>query len=314
LKAAIFCRFQVQSLLFTITLIPDLYNIGMLIMVAPVSNNPVLINPQIPSVPAPNTATTVNLTSTATVPLAPTATKKTVSAETERYTAVQQSLANAKSAVTTAATANTKIDESLKQVRDIATKLADDTLGTKDREKLQADYQKLREDIIKTQDQATVKNGNQKTNLLRDEKALNTATNTRGGQLEIQSSQSAKALALPEKLTSAADAKALLQGSENQVGSLANAEKTTRDTSVRLKKAEANVDQKLETSSAVAKAVQRLETAKNGGVEVSAEREQQRTQALEKARETSQLLKSQFGGLSQTNNSSGSNSLLSLLR
>ena len=283
-------------------------------MVAPVSNNPVLINPQIPSVPAPNTATTVNLTSTATVPLAPTATKKTVSAETERYTAVQQSLANAKSAVTTAATANTKIDESLKQVRDIATKLADDTLGTKDREKLQADYQKLREDIIKTQDQATVKNGNQKTNLLRDEKALNTATNTRGGQLEIQSSQSAKALALPEKLTSAADAKALLQGSENQVGSLANAEKTTRDTSVRLKKAEANVDQKLETSSAVAKAVQRLETAKNGGVEVSAEREQQRTQALEKARETSQLLKSQFGGLSQTNNSSGSNSLLSLLR
>lgn len=283
-------------------------------MVAPVSNNPVLINPQIPSVPAPNTATTVNLTSTATVPLAPTATKKTVSAETERYTAVQQSLANAKSAVTTAATANTKIDESLKQVRDIATKLADDTLGTKDREKLQADYQKLREDIIKTQDQATVKNGNQKTNLLRDEKALNTATNTRGGQLEIQSSQSAKALALPEKLTSVADAKALLQGSENQVGSLANAEKTTRDTSVRLKKAEANVDQKLETSSAVAKAVQRLETAKNGGVEVSAEREQQRTQALEKARETSQLLKSQFGGLSQTNNSSGSNSLLSLLR
>lgn len=283
-------------------------------MVAPVSNNPVLINPQIPSVPAPNTATTVNLTSTATVPLAPTATKKTVSAETERYTAVQQSLANAKSAVTTAATANTKIDESLKQVRDIATKLADDTLGTKDREKLQADYQKLREDIIKTQDQATVKNGNQKTNLLRDEKALNTATNTRGGQLEIQSSQSAKALALPEKLTSAADAKALLQGSENQVGSLANAEKTTRDTSVRLKKAEANVDQKLETSSAVAKAVQRLETAKNGGVEVSAEREQQRSQALEKARETSQLLKSQFGGLSQTNNSSGSNSLLSLLR
>ncbi|MFN6971871.1 MAG: hypothetical protein ACK4NN_13455 [Rheinheimera sp.] len=283
-------------------------------MVAPVSNNPVLINPQIPSAPAPNTATTVNLTSTATVPLAPTAIKKTVSAETERYTAVQQSLANAKSAVTTAATANTKIDESLKQVRDIATKLADDTLGTKDREKLQADYQKLREDMIKTQDQATVKNGNQKTNLLRDEKALNTATNTRGGQLEIQSSQSAKALALPEKLTSAADAKALLQGSENQVGSLANAEKTTRDTSVRLKKAEANVDQKLETSSAVAKAVQRLEIAKNGGVEVSAEREQQRTQALEKARETSQLLKSQFGGLSQTNNSSGSNSLLSLLR
>ena len=81
-----------------------------------------------------------------------------------------------------------------------------------------------------------------------------------------------------------------------------------------MKKAEANVDQKLETSTAVAKAVQRLETAKNGGAEVSVEREQQRSQALEKARETSQLLKSQLGGLSQTNNVSGSNSLLSLLR
>ena len=76
----------------------------------------------------------------------------------------------------------------------------------------------------------------------------------------------------------------------------------------------ANVDQKLETSTAVAKAVQRLETAKTGGVEVSADREQQRSQALEKARETSQLLKSQLGGLSQNNSPSGSNSLLSLLR
>ncbi len=283
-------------------------------MVAPVSNNPVLSSSQIPSAPVSNTATTVSLNSTATAPTAPAPAKKTVSAETERYTAVQQSLSNAKSAVSTAATANTKIDESLKQVRDIATKLADDSLGTKDREKLQADYQKLREDIIKSQDQATVKTGSQKTNLLRDEKAFNTATNTRGGQLEIQSSQSAKALGLPEKLTKAADAKALLQGNENQAGSLANAEKSTRDTTVRLKKAEANVDQKLETSSAVAKAVQRLENAKNGDVKVSAEREQQRSQALEKARETSQLLKSQLGGLSQTNNPSGSNSLLSLLR
>lgn len=282
-------------------------------MVAPVSSNPVLNNLQIPSVPAANTATTVSLSATTTIPTPPAA-KKNVSAETERYTAVQQSLANAKSAVTTATKANSNIDDSLKQVRDIASKLADDTLATKDREKLQADYQQLREGIIKSQDQATVKNGNQKTNLLRDEKALNTATNTRGGQLEIQSSQSAKALGLPEKLTSSADAKALLQGNENQLGSLANAEKSTRDTTVRLKKAEANVDQKLETSTAVAKAVQRLETAKNGGVEVSADREQQRSQALEKAHETSQLLKSQLGGLSQNNNPSGSNSLLSLLR
>jgi flagellin-like hook-associated protein FlgL len=282
-------------------------------MVAPISSNTVLNNSQIPSVPAANTATTVSLSSTTTAPTPPAA-KKTVSAETERYTAVQQSLANAKSAVTTATKANSNIDESLKKVRDIATQLADDTLATKDRQKLQTDYQQLREGIIKSQDQATVKNGNQKTNLLKDEKSLNTATNTRGGQLEIQSSQSAKALGLPEKLSSAADAKALLQGDEKQPGSLANAEKSTRDTTVRLKKAEANVDQKLETSTAVAKAVQRLETAKNGGAEVSVEREQQRSQALEKARETSQLLKSQLGGLSQTNNVSGSNSLLSLLR
>ena len=281
-------------------------------MVAPVSSNPILNNSQIPSVPATNSATTVSLSASTTLPTPPAA-KKNVSAETERYTAVQQSLANAKSAVTTASKANSNIDESLKKVRDIATQLADDTLATKDRQKLQADYLQLREGIIKSQDQATVKNGNQKTNLLRDEKALNTATNTRGGQLEIQSSQSAKALGLPEKLSSAADAKALLQGNEKQPGSLANAEKSTRDTTVRLKKAEANVDQKLETSTAVAKAVQRLETAKNGGAEVSADREQQRSQALEKARETSQLLKSQLGGLSQTN-VSGSNSLLSLLR
>jgi|GEM_PF-1853065 len=312
-------------------------------MVAPVSTNSVPTNTSSPVSPtsyqapvAPTNLATLGSNSTTAIPTAPTTPKPAVSAETERYTAVQQSLSNAKSAVTSAATANTKIDESLKQVRDIATKLSDDNLASKDREKLQADYQKLREGIIKSQEQASVRTGDQKsltqtagtqkpggqktdvqkTNLLTDDKALTTATNTRGGQLDIQSSKSAKALGLPEKLGTAADAKALLQGNESQAGSLANAEKNTRDTAARLKKVEANVDQKLETSTAVAKAVKRLDAAKNGGVEVSAEREQQRSQALEKARETSQLLKAQFGGLSANNNSNSgaSNPLLALLR
>lgn len=285
-------------------------------MVQSVSNNPVTTPQLVPaSSGQPSTAATlVSLKATPAVATGSSARQTTVSAETERYTAVQQSLANAKSAVTTAATANSKIEDSLAQVREIATKLADDNLASKDREKLQSDYQKLRDGIIQSQEQATVKIGAQKTNLLRDEQAFSTATNTRGGQLEIQSSQSAKALGLPEQISSAAAARNLLQGSDNRSGSLANAEKSTQDTSVRLKKAEASVDLKLETSTAVAKAVQRLETAKNGGTEISAEREQQRTQALEKARETSQLLKSQLGGLSQNNNTNGTNSLLSLLR
>lgn len=296
-------------------------------MVAPVSNNPVANSQVVPtSSQTPVSTATLNSTSSTNTIVTPQpAAKKAVSAETERYTAVQQSLSNAKSAVTSAATANNKIDESLKQVRDIATKLSDENLASKDREKLQADYQKLRDGIVKSQEQATVRSGDQKsggqksteqkTNLLTDSKSLTTSTNTRGGQLDIQSSQSAKALGLPEKLGSAAEAKALLQADDKQAGSLANAEKATRETNARLKKDEANVDQKLETSTAVAKAVKRLDAAKNGGVEVSAEREQQRSQALEKARETSQLLKSQFGGLSpNNNNSSASNPLLALLR
>jgi len=291
-------------------------------MVTPVSNSPASNSPVVPAAyPAPVSTATLNSTNpiSAARPNAlpsspPAAAKKTESAETERYTAVQQNLSNAKSAITSAATANSKIDESLKQVRDIATKLADDNLASKNREKLQADYQKLRDGIVKSQEQATVKSGEQKTNLLTDSKALKTSTNTRGGQLDIQSSQSAKALGLPEKLGSAAEAKALLQADDKQAGSLANAEKTTRETNARLKKVEANVDQKLETSTAVAKAVKRLDTAKNGGTEVSAEREQMRTQALEKARETSQLLKSQLGGLSPNTNSGASNPLLALLR
>lgn len=288
-------------------------------MVAPVSNNAVILaSLQTPASPASSTSST-NFGSTTTIPAGPAQPKKTVSAETERYTAVQQSLSNAKSAISAADTANKQIDETLQQVRDIATKLSDDNLASKDREKLQADYQTLRDGIIKSQDQATVKTGDkksadQKANLLTDDKALTTATNTRGGQLDIQSSQSAKALGLPEKLGSASDAKALLQGNESQAGSLANAEKNTRDTASRLKKAEANVDQKLETSSAVTKAVRRLDAAKNGGIEVSAEREQLRTQALEKARETSQLLKSQLSGISPNSNSGASNPLLGLLR
>jgi len=294
-------------------------------MATPVSSSSLSTN----AIPNPLTLPTASLSPSpaitkTTTTSAPEKSGTALSAETERYTAVQQSLANAKSAVSAASTANSKIDDSLKQVREIATKLSDDNLATKDREKLQADYQKLRDGIINSQQQAAVKTTEQKpadpkastpkTNLLTDDKNLSTATNTRGGQLEIQSAQSAKALGLPEKIGSSADARALLQADANQPGSLANAEKNTRDTSARLKKANADLDQKLEVSSAVAKAVKRLDVAKNGGIEVSAEREEQRSQALERARETSQLLKQQFGGLSQTANSAPGNPLLALLR
>ena len=109
-------------------------------------------------------------------------------------------------------------------------KLADEKVTGKDREKLQADYTKARDSIIASQDKASVKSGTgnaaSKTNLLTDGKNQTVSTNTRGGELEVASSKSAKALGLPEKIGSAAEAKALLSGDDKKVGSLANAEKT----------------------------------------------------------------------------------------
>ncbi|WP_031569433.1 hypothetical protein [Rheinheimera texasensis] len=244
-------------------------------------------------------------------------TKTTRSTDAERYTAVQQSLANSKTAIGAASTANKEIDGQLKQVREIATKLADDKITGKDREKLQADYTKARDSIIASQDKATVKSGSgnntSKTNLLTDSKNQTVSTNTRGGELEVASSKSAKALGLPEKIGSAAEAKALLSGDDKKAGSLANAEKATQDTTARLKKADADVSKRLETASLAAKAAQRLESAKSGNSRtLSADEEEKRSQALEQAKQAREQIKSQFGGLSQNSGNKNVNSLSAL--
>jgi flagellin len=243
--------------------------------------------------------------------------KSTRSTEAERYTAVQQNLANSKTAVSAATTANKEIDGQLKQVRDIATKLADEKITGKDREKLQADYTKARDSIIASQDKATVKSGTgnnaTKTNLLTDAKNQTVSTNTRGGELEVASSKSAKALGLPEKIGSAADAKALLSADDKKAGSLANAEKTTQDTTARLKKADADVSKRLETASLAAKAAQRLETAKTGNNRtLSADEEEKRNQAIEQAKQAREQIKTQFSGLSQNSGNKNVNSLSAL--
>ncbi|HCU65167.1 MAG TPA: hypothetical protein DF774_05330 [Rheinheimera sp.] len=239
------------------------------------------------------------------------ATASNRSRESERYTAVQQSQANAKTAISAASSANKEIGNSLKQVREVATQLADDSISNKEREKLQADYQKLRENIVASQDKATVKTGDSKTNLLRDDKNMSVSTNTRGGEMEVASSKSAKGLLLPEKITSSAQARALLDGNEQQAGSLANAEKVTSSTASRLKEADKDISSRLETSTAVAKSVQQLENAKNGSGSLSAEKEQQKEKALEFARSAAERIKSQLEGLSG-GNSKNNNSILSL--
>ncbi len=244
-------------------------------------------------------------------------TKTSRSTEAERYTAVQQSLANSKTAIGAASTANKEIDGQLKQVRDIATKLADEKITGKDREKLQADYTKARDSIIASQDKATVKSGSgnsaSKTNLLTDSKNQTVSTNTRGGELEVASSKSAKALGLPEKIGSAAEAKALLSGDDKKAGSLASAEKTTQDTTARLKKSDADVSKRLETASLAAKAAQRLESAKSGNSRtLSADETEKRDQALEQAKQAREQIKTQFSGLSQSSSNKNVNSLAAL--
>ncbi len=266
---------------------------------------------------SPTTATAATPAKTASPESSVSTNKSTRSTDAERYTAVQQNLANSKTSVSAASTANKEIDGQLKQVRDIATKLADEKITGKDREKLQADYSKARDSIIASQDKATVKSGSgnsaTKTNLLTDAKNQTVSTNTRGGELEVASSKSAKALGLPEKIGSAADAKALLSADDKKAGSLANAEKTTQDTTARLKKADADVSKRLETASLAAKAAQRLESAKTGNSRtLSADEEEKRNQALEQAKQTREQIKTQFSGLSQNSGNKNVNSLSAL--
>lgn len=284
-------------------------------MVSAISGNTQAVTQTPPS--STTTATTATPVKTTSPESSASASKTTRSTDAERYTAVQQSLANSKTAVGAASTANKEIDTQLKQVRDIATKLADEKTTAKDREKLQADYTKARDSIIASQDKATVKSGAgstaTKTNLLTDAKNQTVSTNTRGGELEVASSKSAKALGLPEKIGSAADAKALLSGDDKKAGSLANAEKTTQDTTARLKKADADVSKRLETASLAAKAAQRLESAKSGNSRtLSADEEEKRTQALDQAKQAREQIKTQFSGLSQNTGNKNVNSLSAL--
>ena len=72
------------------------------------------------------------------------------------------------------------------------------------------------------------------------------------------------------------------------------------------------MDERLQTSSAVAKAVQRLDDAKNGNASLSTEKKQLRDQALEKALAAGENIKSQLGGLGG-GNSKNTNPLLALL-
>ena len=284
-------------------------------MVSAISGNTQAVTQTPPS--STTTATAATPVKTTSPESSASASKTTRSTDAERYTAVQQSLANSKTAVGAASTANKEIDTQLKQVRDIATKLADEKTTAKDREKLQADYTKARDSIIASQDKATVKSGAgstaTKTNLLTDAKNQTVSTNTRGGELEVASSKSAKALGLPEKIGSAADAKALLSGDDKKAGSLANAEKTTQDTTARLKKADADVSKRLETASLAAKAAQRLESAKSGNNRtLSADEEEKRTQALDQAKQAREQIKTQFSGLSQNTGNKNVNSLSAL--
>lgn len=285
-------------------------------MVSPISGSTQAVTQTQQSTPTATAATPAKASSPESSANA-NSTKSTRSTEAERYTAVQQNLANSKTAVSAATTANKEIDGQLKQVRDIATKLADEKITGKDREKLQADYTKARDSIIASQDKATVKAGTgnnaTKTNLLTDAKNQTVSTNTRGGELEVASSKSAKALGLPEKIGSAADAKALLSADDKKAGSLANAEKTTQDTTARLKKADADVSKRLETASLAAKAAQRLETAKTGNNRtLSADEEEKRNQAIEQAKQAREQIKTQFSGLSQNSGNKNVNSLSAL--
>lgn len=229
--------------------------------------------------------------------------------ESAQYTAVQQSLSNGKTAITAASKANNDIDAQLKNVKDIANKLADSNVTGTAREKLQADYTKARDSIIAAQEKATVKNGDNKTNLLTDSKNQTVSTNTRGGTTEVKAANNAKALGLPEKINSASDAQALLSGDPTQAGSLAKAQQQTQDNSKALKQADEDISKRLKTATNVAKSVQGLENARSGNQELSADKAQQRERALALARDASEQVKNQLSGLTGNNRS---NSLASL--
>lgn len=247
-----------------------------------------------------------------------TTSSQTQSSKEQRAVTVQQSLSQGKTAVEAASKANASIGEQLKKVKDVATQLADDTLSSKKREELQAQYTKLRDGIIASQDNATVKNGDNKVNLLTDKKGQTVSTNSKGGEQEVASSASAKALGLPEKIGSAADAKALLAGDEKKVGSLANAQKSTLDTATRLAKDSASLSNRLDVAKAQGTAgetiTSKTESSKTKATDSRLTEEQQklRDQAIAQAQKAAEQMKNQLAGLSG-NNKNAATGLLGML-
>lgn len=247
-----------------------------------------------------------------------TTSSQTQSSKEQRAVTVQQSLSQGKTAVEAASKANASIGEQLKKVKDVATQLADDTLSSKKREELQAQYTKLRDGIIASQGNATVKNGDNKVNLLTDKKGQTVSTNSKGGEQEVASSASAKALGLPEKIGSAADAKALLAGDEKKVGSLANAQKSTLDTATRLAKDSASLSNRLDVAKAQGTAgetiTSKTESSKTKATDSRLTEEQQklRDQAIAQAQKAAEQMKNQLAGLSG-NNKNAATGLLGML-
>ena len=230
------------------------------------------------------------------------------------YSAVQQSLAKGKGAVESAQAATTDIKDSLVKVRDVATKLADDSLAAPQREKLQKEYSALRSGIEKSLEGASYKgaDGGKGVNLLTDKDSTKVTTNSYGSQSELGSSKLDKRLGLPEKIGSAAEARELLNGKEGKTSALTSAEKSVNESSERLAKEDKKLKAQLETATAVSKAATSLESERTGGRNSAraAPDEESRAALLKQAEETRQQLKQQTMGIG--NKDQGARSLLSL--
>lgn len=230
------------------------------------------------------------------------------------YSAVQQSLAKGKGAVESAQAATTDIKDSLVKVRDVATKLADDSLAAPQREKLQKEYSALRSGIEKSLEGASYKGADagKGVNLLTDKDSTKVTINSYGSQSELGSSKLDKRLGLPEKIGSAAEARELLNGKEGKTSALASAEKSVNESSERLAKEDKKLKAQLETATAVSKAATSLESERTGGRNSAraAPDEESRAALLKQAEETRQQLKQQAMGIG--NKDQGARSLLSL--
>lgn len=230
------------------------------------------------------------------------------------YSAVQQSLAKGKGAVETAQAATKDIKDSLVKVREVATKLADESVTGAAREKLQKEYSSLRSGIEKSLEGATYKgaSGDKGVNLLTDKNSTKVTINSYGSQSELGSSKLDKSLGLPEKIGSAAEARELLKGKDGKTSVLASAEKSVNESSERLAKEDKKLKSQLETATAVSKAAASLESERTGGRGNvrNAPDEASRAALLKQADETRQQLKQQTLGLG--NKDQGARALMSL--